>query len=261
MSTWKSGRKTITTKCENCGIEFDKTQSEYNRSEKLGRKHFCSIECRIKYNEIRNKNCKQCGMIFIPERNTQKFCSRSCSAKFGNKGRKGEKRKFSEGAIKNIREANNKRLSGIHVNKYSKSPKKCKLCGEIIPYRKRKHVFCDINCKRLYDRRNMSEYQKYYRQCLFDFALNKYPDEFNFSLIEEHGWYSPKNKKNNIGSVSRDHIYSIREGYENNVSPEIIRHPANCQLLIHSENISKHKKSNITLDELNKRISEWNSKH
>jgi len=38
-------------------------------------------------------------------------------------------------------------------------------------------------------------------------------------------------------------------------------HPANCQLLVHSENIRKLDRSSITLEELKDRIADWDKKH
>lgn len=35
----------IKVKCCECGIEFEKSRSEYNRSEKMKRSHFCSRSC------------------------------------------------------------------------------------------------------------------------------------------------------------------------------------------------------------------------
>ena len=47
-----------------------------------------------------------------------------------------------------------------------------------------------------------------------------------------------------------DHIYSIRHGFENNVDPTIIADIANLRLLWHTENKSKHIRSDYTLEEL-----------
>lgn len=41
------------------------------------------------------------------------------------------------------------------------------------------------------------------------------------------------------------------------VDPEIVAHPANCQLLLQSDNSRKKTHSSITLEELVKRISEF----
>lgn len=107
----------------------------------------------------------------------------------------------------------------------------------------------------------MDEYQKYRLDTNFKFNLSDYPNEFDFSLIERYGWYSPTNKNNNLGGVSRDHMFSVREGFEMGINPEIISHPANCRLMIHTDNISKNKKSIITIEELLDRIKKFEYKY
>lgn len=103
---------------------------------------------------------------------------------------------------------------------------------------------------------------KLYRlQCAFDFVLNDFPDEFDLSLIKKFGWYKAKNHGDNPNGISRDHMYSVKDGFLNNVDPKIISHPANCQLLKQSKNASKKAKSCITLQELLIRIERWNKKY
>jgi hypothetical protein len=45
------GESTVVVNCQNpeCGKEFTKNLSEFNRSQKLGRLHFCSLSCHAKY--------------------------------------------------------------------------------------------------------------------------------------------------------------------------------------------------------------------
>lgn len=110
--------------------------------------------------------------------------------------------------------------------------------------------------------RNTKASKHYYRlQCQFNFALSDFPDEFDFDLIRKYGWYKAKNNGNNLNGVSRDHMYSVMEGYRNNVDPSIISHPANCRLIRHNDNISKLDGSTITLEELLDRIEKWNKKY
>lgn len=45
MSKRNKGRKTAKVICEHCKCEFDKPISEIKRSEKKGRRHFCSRSC------------------------------------------------------------------------------------------------------------------------------------------------------------------------------------------------------------------------
>lgn len=97
-----------------------------------------------------------------------------------------------------------------------------------------------------------------YRQlCEFKFSLKDYPDRFDFKLIEEYGWYKAKNRGDNLGGVSRDHMYSVKDGYINDIDPEIIAHPANCRLIRHYDNSKKKDKSSVTLEELMERITNW----
>ena len=131
------------------------------------------------------------------------------------------------------------------------SIRKCKFCGIDKPILKRKSICNDC----------ATNYYKVYRPlCEFDFNVYNYKDEFELSLINEYGWYSPTNKKNNLNGVSKDHIYSVHDGFKNNVDYEIIKHPANCQLMKHIDNNKKKCQSLITLNELLERIKKWNEK-
>jgi hypothetical protein len=106
--------------------------------------------------------------------------------------------------------------------------------------------------------------REYSYSCRFQFSISSYPDWFSNAsyLITKHGWYSTpglrKGSKNTNG-ISRDHLYSITDGWLNDIPPAVIRHPANCELVQHTENQSKHKKSKITINELYQRIEQFNS--
>lgn len=56
-------------------------------------------------------------------------------------------------------------------------------------------------------------------------------------------------------------MLSVREGFELGIDPKLISHPANCRLMIHNENVSKNKKSIITLEELLDRIEKFEQKY
>jgi len=58
------------------------------------------------------------------------------------------------------------------------------------------------------------------------------------------------NSYTNISGVVRDHIYSRDAGFKNGVFPEILRHPCNCQIMLHKDNTIKGKQCGITLDNL-----------
>jgi hypothetical protein len=188
MKNWKQGRKVIEVVCQNCGKLFQKAKSEYKRSEKACKKHFCSLNCSIEYHKkcaINMKNyCKFCGKEISYQKRYNTFCSSNCSASYNNKKRKGQKKHFSEKGIKNIIEANKRKYN---VSEYYNNPNYCIECGKILEFAKKKQKFCDINCKRIFDRKNLNEYQKYYRKSQFNFNLNDFVDEFDFDLIKKFG--------------------------------------------------------------------------
>lgn len=80
-------------------------------------------------------------------------------------------------------------------------------------------------------------------------------------MVEKHGWYAAKNRGDNLYGVSRDHIVSVKYGFENNIDPKIIAHPANCQLLPHSRNVSKSSKCHVTIEELMDKIRQWDYRY
>ena len=139
--------------------------------------------------------------------------------------------------------------------------KVCSVCGKSFHS---KSNFCSRSCSMKNRCGNVNRMSlKYYRlECSFTFALNDYPNEFDFKLIEQHGWYSPVNSsKPNLHGVSKDHMVSVKWGWEHKIDPKIISHPANCKLILQSENSSSCDECSITYEELLERIEVWNKKY
>jgi len=65
-------------------------------------------------------------------------------------------------------------------------------------------------------------------------------------------------KHPNLNGVSRDHMFSIAEGFKLGINPDLISHPANCKLMIQNKNLKKGAMSSITIDELTLKINNWN---
>ena len=93
--------------------------------------------------------------------------------------------------------------------------------------------------------------------CRFTFSICKFPNWFNCDLLKIHGMYKASNRGNNLQGISRDHMLSIFDGYNQNISPTIINHPANCQLISHPDNQMKNINSILTLDQLAERIKQF----
>jgi len=156
-----------------------------------------------------------------------------------------------------------KGVSAFYATKQPKPISTCKACGLVFYPRRTKYVSvaCSRKCaainKNAPARAIRSEFRNYQADCQFRFALKDYPERFNFSLIEQHGWYTAANRGGNLDGVSRDHMFSITDGFALRVDPELMRHPANCELVTQRNNSSKKGKSSISLDELKARIDRW----
>jgi predicted nucleic acid-binding Zn ribbon protein len=181
------------------------------------------------------------------------FCSRSCSNTRIHSDK--TKQKISESQIESLIKR------GRTVQKF----KQCKVCQTSFAHKHRR--VCSNECKEIAKlqtrqrrRAHLCEKRKYRKECQFEFSIKDFPGEFNTDLIQEHGWYKASNRGNNLTGVARDHKVSVEWGWKNKISPNIIKHPANCELMLQNQNQKKRTKCSITLDELLQRIDEWNKK-
>lgn len=231
-------------------------------------------------------SCHTCGNEFVVKEREKQFpkkeryfCSIYCAHKYI--GSCADPKNISDGVKKHNLEhgITVKTKNGIEHREYvppTQIEKVCPCCTNSFITTNPNKECCSVPCARkLRDIRsfnlkiqNATEYEKeklrlkkYRQECQFRFGIKDYPNEFDFKLIEEHGWYQAKNRGNNMGGVSRDHMYSVKQGFLNNIDPKIISHPANCKLVLQSENASKKDGCSITLDELMIRIDEWNKKY
>jgi len=256
--------------CNHCNNEFIILRA-WSRNQQ-----YCSRGCSNAASRTRVINslseCQQCGKDILQNKNQTKFCSRSCAATYNN-----AQRPSSVG----------ERHSRILKEKYSAREKTCRrckanycgahTCNTIITKEsitKPSYIRCCASCNsQLADNR-----KKYCKLCFpnarhyrslasFKFNVYKFPDQFNVDLINIHGWFSPngygkRNKSPNLSGVSRDHLYTVADGFKNKIPPELLAHPANCEIKLHNGpngNNSK-RKSSISLDELMDLIQKWNTK-
>lgn len=239
----KPGRVYCSLTCRN--IYVNKHLRDYSKNGKGLRDNSNS---RAEYKKS-PPSCNFCGERLPYEKRSNQYCNSSCQAKETNKGRVvSEKTKLKQSQA----------ILSHFKGKHKTDP--CPGCGKEVK-RINRRKYCSDVCRKESKRKNMTAYQAYKADCAFSFSINNFPDEFNFSLIKEHGWYRPKNRGNNLNGVSRDHMFSIREGFRNQVDPRVISHPANCKLMQHGKNISKNDKCSISIETLKKRIEEWDNKY
>lgn len=243
---------------------------------------FCSIVCRNKFISSTNdykkiseklkkpdikKICKQCNKEFSTKQKNKIFCCLSCSGTWNNLHRSKTVYEKHSKILKEKIQSGNLFLPKNIKEKIKIFCLKCNKEFYVIPSIANTRKYCSFNCYQkqipIYDINSSYEYSltEYRNLCQFKFSLNSYPEEFDFSLIQKIGWYSPSNKKNNLNGVSRDHMYSVKDGWINKIDPRIISHPANCRLIKHTENISKNYHSVITLEQLLSKIESWNKKY
>lgn len=258
---------------------------------------YCSVACstvsgteRLKfYGQSRNKtkynnyaenlkHCAHCGISLNFEQRNNKFCSKSCSAHHNNSNRQPSSN------------SNAKRRSTLiarHMQLYSQNPKQCVNCHRAIDYDSRKQEFCSKLCHQEHVQKNSTSqdittkfvrcvcartgevfysptWRKYSNQAIYnELKLYRHACQFTFgigdnfpnaNLLQTYGWYHPVS---NPGGVSRDHKFSVADGFRLGIDPSIMRHPANCELMIHKSNQHKLKKSSIDYSMLLEMIKLW----
>ena len=179
--------------------------------------------------------CSVCGEMFKQPPRQKSTCSRICASKKNPPIR--QPRKIRKGDVRGDAD-----FSLVY---------RCKCCGKY--FRNKITKYCEI-CQ--------PNIRLYRARCEFKFNVFDYPDKFNLDLVNEFGWYSPGGKKGhktkNTNGVARDHLYTVADGFKNGVEPEMLAHPANCQLILQEDNVRKRDTSTITLEELKQRIANWN---
>ena len=215
---------------------------------KLHQKHINESKKQQKKNEyeLSPKHCLLCNIQIDFEFRNNKFCSQSCATRFNN-----------------LNAPPTRKRGPTKKPKIIKKP----VHKETIPFCKLFHNIC-FHCNLL----SLSNtYKKYCNNCksnysdngrvpyYFKFNIYNYPNLFDLSLIEKHGWFS--NGKNgsamNISGVSRDHKVSVNDAIRNGYDPYYISHVMNCDLVFHRENQKKNSKSSITYTELVKLVDDY----
>jgi len=244
---WENEEDVLLKELINSGKKYKEISEIMNRSEKS----IINRAFRIGLKIVSTKKCicLECGKEFEGYiSDNRKFCNKSCSVSYNNRGKKKSvktKRRIKKAVDHwNVKNPKQKKVK-------LKKSRFCKSCDNVVT---EKYCSICVDCK--------TSYYKFYRPaCRFKFSLSNYPCEFNFDLIRKHGWYQPVNRGNNLGGVSRDHVFSVKKGFEEGVDPKVISHPANCALLLHLDNNLKNSSCNISLDELKEKIKKWDEKY
>lgn len=236
-----------TATCQHCTTLFSVTAGSHGK--------FCSLSCGTSFrNILHSKNasieydlnptkCNCCGTSIEYSKRKNKYCSASCAARITNL----VSRKRGPTAVEKLPYSNIKFILCKHTNQFysNKNPNgTTRRCSPYVTTLK----------------------EQYYAASRFKFNVYNYPEEFDIELILTHGWYTcpglkRKGHAKNILGVSRDHLISVSYGFANNIDPILISHPANCRVMLHTENKIKHGKCDLTLPQLLVNIKIWNQKY
>lgn len=241
---------TMFLSCDQCEILFERKVKNVRACVKSNQAtSFCSKKCKHIYSTKNNiKICNYCKNEYFSKDNKSKYCSKSC----GNKNRK-----HSESTKELIAQTLYNRNPSNQPTKqlYKKSTNYCKIirstcrnCKFVGVYRKAT-IYCNdcYNC-----------YTNLKSKFAFSFNIFDFPDIFDYSIIEQYGWFSTIEPLN-LNGVSRDHKVSVFDAIFNNYDPYYICHPLNCELIRQTENASKGKKSSISYNELVELIDLYDS--
>lgn len=231
-----------------------RSEEKISNIKKSMKRMYESKNGKIKEFEVICEKCKTKFIVYEPEfkfpLKEKYYCSRSCA-------NCREHDSITKNKIRNSINSYNDH-NGLSANEITFV---CPECKKPFKSKRKDRKYCSKKCSDKSKIKDMSSLKSYRNLCKFKFSLKDYPDEFDFEILKEHGMYSPTNKKNNISGVSRDHMVSVKYGFEHGIDPEIISHPANCRLILHSNNVKKYDSCSITLNELLKRIEEWDKKY
>ena len=207
---------------------------------------------------------KICPKCYVQHEKTGTFCSRKCANSRGPRSDDFKKRvsatlrgrkQTEERRLKTSGSLNGSWKGGISRPRVIK---KCTQCKDEFTGQS-KTIYCSQECWKKACSDKKTEFERYRKQCQFLFNVYDYPDWFNLTLIDEHGWYAAKNRGNNQKGVQRDHRLSIADGFKNNIEPRIISHPANCELKHDFANQRKRAKSSVDIHTLLNDIERWSN--
>lgn len=208
---------------------------------------FCSIKCRSKiyYHKYyrhfiwrKERKCKECKRIFIPNSSKQIGCSNVCSRRFTRRiWKKKNWKKVLEDQRRRYAINQEKKLAKILI------PRPCKECKkDFIPNRKNyaQQVYCSTKCRERWSRRweNLSEYRKSKKR--HDVGERKHRIRANGGKFTLQEWEEMKKAHNYTCPICkriepeiklvRDHIIPIVKGgkhSKDNIQPLCIS--CNCR--------------------------------
>lgn len=252
--------KKIEIHCEFCKKIFFVYPCRIKRSKSL----FCSKKCKSdwqktnllgennpNFNNKWNDELRQKQSIISSKRMSDPKIREQISKKLIG-------RKFSEDSMKNYAEAGKKRRGKAQYEMTSETKNKIGVASAKKFTKEYNKKIRKINEKsgNWIPLNQKDDYKFYFKIANWIMSMVSFLPKKDIDNLNKIGMF---NAFNNTKGYVRDHMYSRKSGFIDGVFPEILRHPANLQLISHSKNVSKRSskyvdKDDITLSELFDRI-------
>jgi hypothetical protein len=240
----------IIVKCNQCGNDVKKSPCHV----RPGKNYFCNPKCHATFQKGKNtgESNPNYGNKWTEEK--KESFSNLIKSKVNDeyrlncsKGMKG----------KTVSEETKKQRKATIIKKYGQWPKPnhTEETRELIG-KKSKEKFTQEYRNKMYEtmvnrgywikKEDLDDYKHYYRLAEWDKTILSH-SPLGMQLLNDTGMY---NSFGNTKGVVRDHRYSRKSGFLNNVYPEILKHPCNCELILHVDNIRKHHSNKVNSNSL-----------
>jgi len=108
---------------------------------------------------------------------------------------------------------------------------------------------CWIESRTIYKDQEKADSYYAYKECVDRLS--------NYNFRKYYYIINPYRLERAYDKYHLDHIYSISDGFKNNIPPHIIANPSNLQLLWCTDNMKKHNNSDVTIKELYERYNKF----
>jgi len=237
--------------CENCGKLFTK------RIQPTTKRHYCSWDCKTA-----DKDSFKSEWTEERRAEQSKKFSGENNPNFGNRWNEEQRTAASELKIQQYNDNSDYRykvgasnrgikfsedlIKKMHKNrsadsyKHYPSEKVKKIIGQKskekwTPEYKEQHRRTMEDLGHWIPKSQIHPYRLYYKEANWADRMVEYFDDLALINLKQFGIFSKTNSKGFV----RDHIVPRKIGFEFNLPPYILRHPANLQFISHAENIQK----------------------
>lgn len=233
--------KSVIIKCSFCNKEKKIFLSKFNNSKT--KNFFCNIRCKSfwQINKKLSEDTKKKISISTSKEKNGRFVDGHCINKSycecGNEKDWRAKKCNKCYNRQSFKDKKHSYLTKLKIGEKSKNKFTPEFNKKFRKIMEQKNIWIPLE--------NISDYEFYCKlsswpQKMFDLNIS------GKKLLKEYKIFSSSKRE----GVVRDHKVSRKYGFDARVYPEIIRHPCNCDIILHNKNSSKRSDNSISLKEL-----------